>query len=94
MHEAMYELIADGIVDIGLNVGSDQDFHGVWDRCESTLRAALEREDVKNTRWWSSDLLSMRFFPQASMVLMILIVVGLARRWWREVDDCPLFWPG
>ena len=90
--EFFYEQICEDLSDKPLDQGSPQHYEKIWALCRKhLLDEAVIGHAPKQSRWWSVESLARRQKQLRSMTLMLLVYVGIKRKWWKELDTCPLF---
>jgi len=71
--------------------GSEEHYKRLWERCRECLTNAGVGHAPKRSRWWSVETLARQRRSTRSMLLMLLIFVGVRRKWWRRLSETPLF---
>ena len=72
--------------------GSPTHEQKLWAWCQhQLLEKAGESDEVKLSRWWSFEIRSRQGHARWAVDLMLLLWVGMQRRWWRTPGACPLY---
>lgn len=92
--ELLYgEILKDGGFD-DPDAASDEHMRKVFEWCKVSLLSHGEGSDVKLSRWWAFEQTSREACRTKSLDLMLLIWLGVARKWWANPSQCPLFTQG
>ena len=82
---------------IALEMGIPPHEHGdedvivkVWQHAKAVMTTKGKGENMKRDRWWSFETTSRQFFGTASMTYMVLLYMGMRRKWWPSLESTPL----
>eukprot|EP00971_Amphidinium_carterae_P213177 4230939-Amphidinium_carterae.1 len=70
--------------------GSESMQLGVWNQLRNELKSPDVGDDSKPARWFSLEYTSRELLKRRAELLLILLYVGLRRKWWKSWDESPL----
>ena len=77
------------------DIGQASHYCRTWEKCKSTLTSRGAGQTPSMSRWWSYETAGRIFSRQRSMTLMVLLWLGLRRKWFKHATDPLLgFQPG
>ena len=69
------------------DVGQASHYSKTWQKCKSMLTTRVAGETPSMSRWWSYETAGRIFSRQRSMTLMVLLWLGLRRKWFKHATD-------
>lgn len=86
----LYEEVCRDRADDSPDLGSDAHFEKAFARMRATPILQRKGERVRMLRWFAWMRRAQEIIPHLNELLVVLLSVGISRRWWRSLADTPL----